>query len=79
MDNQIPDCNPALPIKHGTVSFENKVADVVKIGTKAIFRCSKGYVIYGNPARICEASGNGGLERSEWSGFTPICYSKLFF
>lgn len=78
VDRLIPDCNPALHIKHGTVSFENKVAGVVKIGSKSSFRCNKGYVLYGEAMSTCESS-NREKEHGQWSATVPVCYGKEWF
>ncbi len=53
------------PIEFGTVL----APDSRSVGSKVIFSCDEGYIMYGTAMIHCDENG-------EWSGDRPTCWSK---
>lgn len=61
---QQPTCPPPPPTSHGYIHI-SPYTGVYGLGTVAVYRCSHGFIVWGEAKRVCTRSG--------WSGSLPQC------
>ena len=57
-------CPPPPPTSHGYIHI-SPYTGVYGLGTVAVYRCSHGFIVWGEPRRVCTRTG--------WSGSLPQC------